>query len=244
MLSKFVKEGDRIELVTVDKRLVRLDDVEEKIYLSKIYEITSEDTMEILMPMEKTKLILLPVDAEFNMFIYTDIGPFQCFVRIVDRYKSNNMYILAVELTSNLRKYQRREFYRFSCVLEMCARNLEEEEIHAIEEKSPYVLQPNLPIKRSVIVDISGGGLRFISDQKYEPGSLIYCSYNLVKHNTQKRYEVVGKVLAVKELENRSGTYEHRVQYYNMDDKTREEIIKFIFDEERKSRKFRKRDNI
>jgi c-di-GMP-binding flagellar brake protein YcgR len=136
-----------------------------------------------------------------------------------------------------LRKYQRREYYRFSCALEMCSRSLEEEEVQAIEERSPYVLQPNLPIKRSVIVDISGGGLRFMSNQKYETGSLIYCSYSLVTDKEVKRYEIVGKVLAVKELENRPGTYEHRVQYYGLDVNTREEIIKFIFEEERKSRR-------
>ena len=42
---------------------------------------------------------------------------------------------------------------------------------------------------------------------------------------------------AVKELENRRGMFEHRVQYYNLDVNTREEIIRFIFEEERKSRK-------
>ena len=48
---------------------------------------------------------------------------------------------------------------------------------------------------------------------------------------------MVGKVLAVRELENRKGTFEHRVQYYNLDVNIREEIIRFIFEEERKSRK-------
>lgn len=39
---------------------------------------------------------------------------------------------------------------------------------------------------------------------------------------------MVGKVLAVRELEKRKGTFEHRVQYYNLDVNTREEIIRFI----------------
>lgn len=43
-----------------------------------------------------------------------------------------------------------------------------------------------------------------------------------------EKYEVVGKVLAVRELEKRKGTFEHRVQYYNLDVNTREEIIRFI----------------
>lgn len=238
MLSKLIKEGNRVELSAVDSESNMKSEEKQKLYYSKVYNILSEDTMEIYMPMEQTKLILLPVDSEYNMVLYTEEqGLFQSFVRIIDRYKSNNVYILVVELTSNLRKYQRREYYRFSCALEMCARTLEEDEVQAIEQKNPYILQPTLPLKRSVIVDISGGGLRFMSTQRYETGSLIYCSYQLARGKESKKYEVVGKVLDSRELESRPGTFEHRVQYYDLDVKTREEIIKFIFEEERRERR-------
>ena len=66
-----------------------------------------------------------------------------------------------MELTSNLRKYQRREYYRFSCALEMNSRKLEPEEVKAVDRNQLYLV-PGLPAKRSVIVDISGGGLRFV----------------------------------------------------------------------------------
>ncbi len=236
MLSKFITEGDKIELQIVEKSGSDLKADYSKTYLSMVHEIISEDTLEIIMPMEQTKLILLPVDCEYDLVFFGQTGMFQCFARIKDRYKSNNMYILLVELTSNLRKYQRRDFYRFSCALDMGARTLEKEEIYTMEEISPYFLQPGLPLKRSVIVDISGGGLRFLSEQKYELESLLYCCYHLLKDGVRKKYEVIGKVLAVSELDNRPGVFEHRVQYYNMDVNTREEIIQFIFEEERKSR--------
>ncbi len=237
MLSKFISEGDKVELRPVEKSLASNSEEPQKLYYSQVIDILSEDTLEIIMPMEQTKLILLPVDSEYDLIIYGDTGLFQCFGRIIDRYKSDNLYVLVVELTSNLRKYQRREFYRFSCALDMCARSLEEEEIQEIEDKDITSLLPGLPLKRSVIVDISGGGLRFMSTQRYEVDSLVYCCYHLLKNGERKLYEVVGKVLAVRELENKKGTYEHRVQYYNMDTEVREEIIKFIFEEERKSRK-------
>lgn len=237
MLSRFVAVGDKIELQSVDKSWEGQQENGQKVYNSVVHDILSEDTMEIVMPMEQTKLILLPVDSEYDLVIYGATGLYQCFARVIDRYKSNNVFILVVELTSNLRKYQRREYYRFSCALDMCARNLEEEEIHALEKKEEDALLHNLPLKQSIIVDISGGGLRFVSEHMYEPESLIYCSYHLVSGGKRKKYEVIGKVLAVKELGNRPGTYEHRVQYYNLDKETREKIIKFIFEEERKERK-------
>ncbi len=236
MLSKFIKEGDRIEITPMEDE-EKNGELKLRKYISRVETIVSEDTMEIAMPMEQSKLILLPVDGEFNLTIYAQTNLFQCFVRITDRYKSNNLYMLVVELISNLRKVQRREFYRYSCALEMASRTLEEEEIKALESKIPYTLQPGLPLKRSVIVDISGGGLRFISTHQYDIGSLLYCSYYLLKDGEKKLYEVTGRVLAVKELVNRPGTFEHRVEYYNINSDTREEIIRFIFEEERKERR-------
>jgi len=235
MLRNFVSIGDKIELQAVES-----DDLpkeKRKIYTSSVQNILSDEQMEIAMPMEKTKLILLPVDNEYDMVLYTRRGLYQCFVRIVDRYKSDNVYLLVAELTSNLRKFQRREYYRFSCALEMCARSLKEDEAEAVRSNRPYQLTPGLPLKQSVIVDISGGGLRFLSRQRFEPGSLLYISYNLLKGEEEKKYEVLGKVLSANQLENKPDTYEHRVQYYHLDVETREEIIQYIFAEQRKSRK-------
>ena len=143
--------------------------------------------------------------------------------------------ILPGETISNLRKHQRREFYRFSCILNMSSRELVEEELSAIEQNKQYI-QAGLPLRQSVVVDISGGGIRFVSDYKYENGTLIYLTYNLSSEKIQKTYNLVGKILSVKELENRRGTFEHRVQYINIDNQQREEIIRYIFEEERKNR--------
>lgn len=234
MISNFIEPGNKIEIQMVDSQQNQGKEAP-KTYVSKIQDIVSENQMEIMMPMEQSKLILLPMDREYNLVVYSGNGLFQCFARLIDRYKSDGIYTLVVELTSNLRKYQRREYYRFSCVLEMNSRNLEDEEVRAIEERDPYSnLIPGLPLKRSVIVDISGGGLRFLSTHSYEPGSLIYISYNLLVGGNKKEYELVGKVLSSKKVEDRKGSYEHRVQYVDIDVDVREEIIKYIFEEERK----------
>jgi len=238
MLSKYVIPGNKVELQSVKRMKVEKADPvneEKKVYTTKVYDILMDERIELLMPMEQTKLILLPIDGEYDLSIYTDNGLYQCFAKVIDRYKDNNVYILALELTSNLRKYQRREYYRFSCALEMSSRELLQEEIESLS-KDVSSLQPQLPLKRSVIVDISGGGLRFVSNLEYQKGSLILCNYSLLIDGEPKEYSLVGKVLAVRELDNKPGVYEHRVQYMNMDVDEREEIIKFIFNEERKNR--------
>lgn len=240
MLTNFIAVGDRIELQAVERSLEEKKAGVSKTYVSKVQDILSEDRLEIAMPMEQMKLVLLPIDAEYNLFVYSASGVYQCFARIKDRYKSNNIYLLVVELTTNMRKFQRREYYRFSCALEMGARPLEDDELDAVEEKRIGPVYDGKDLKKSIIVDISGGGLRFLSAQKYEPDSLILCSYHLLKSGEKKEYSIAGKVLTVKQAENRPGIYEHRVQYHNMSEEVREEIIRFIFEEERRKQKNRK----
>lgn len=238
MLSRFISIGAKIELQSVERSLEEQTDLAPpKYYYSQVYEILSEDTMEILMPMEKGKIVLLPIDGEVDLVVFEGNALYQCFARIIDRYKSNNVYILLVELTSNLRKHQRREYYRYSCALTMFVRSLQEEEIQAIENDQPYTMTPGLPMEQGTIVDISGGGLRFLAAKVFETDCLLYLNYQLLNGGSNKMYEMIGKVISVKELENRRGTFEHRMQYYGVDRRTREEIIKYIFEEERKSRR-------
>ena len=245
LLSKYVIPGSRVDLQAIEhskKKYAQNDgsgNEERKSYQSQVIDVISDDRVEIAMPMEKSRLVLLPVDADFDLFFYTDGGLYQCYARVVDRYKNNSLYVLVFDLISNLRKHQRREYYRFSCALEMNSRQLKEEEETALSEdqSGEQTLTPQLPLKSSVIVDISGGGLRFVANYAYEPQSLILCKYSLLIHGESKEYNLVGKVLSVRALESRKDAYEHRVQYVNMNAAEREEIIKYIFDEERRTLK-------
>lgn len=237
MLSKYISPGTKIELQRSGKSGGGGLGPDKKIYYSKVHNILDSDRMEITMPMEKTRLMLLDVDEEYDTVFYTEKGLYQGYIRILDRYKSNNIIMLLVELTSNLRKFQRREYYRFSCVLEMHTRNLSEEESEKAENNQPVVLNSELPMDRSIIVDISGGGLRFITDCTYEVGSLVSCNYQCYLDGELKDFHLIGRILRVNESVNRHGIYEHRLQFLNIKLEEREDIIKYIFQEERKSRK-------
>lgn len=236
MINDHIELGQRVELKTVSRVKMNGEEPIEKIYSSKIYDIVSEERIEILMPYEQSKLILLPVDSEYEMFFYTGMGLFQCNARIVDRYKSNNVYILVMELKTNLRKFQRRQYYRLSCALRLETRQLIDEERKSFAEGKAYLVK-GIPLQQGVMVDISGGGIRFVSEVAYEKNDMIYCSFVLEQKETAKKYEVAGTILGVRKLENRPGFFEHRIQYANIDKTTREEIIRYIFEEERKKAK-------
>jgi len=237
MLDNIIKPGQRVDLKAVRRTKGNEEDQKARVFSSKIFDVISDDTIELLMPMEQTKLILLPVDAEYEVFFYTDNGLYECTVRIIDRYKSNNVYLVLAELETNLRKYQRRDFYRYSCALDMETRGLTVEEVSALERRIPYQTPPGIPMAKSVIVDISGGGLRFISKAEYEKDSYVCCKYELFIHGGVKMYELVCLILSSRELTNRNGEFEYRVKFINLDNDEREEIIQYIFEEERKNRR-------
>ncbi|MDR2547141.1 MAG: flagellar brake protein [Lachnospiraceae bacterium] len=241
MLSKLVKAGDKLEIYKVDRdRSKSLVVDKEAVYTTKVYEVLADDRLEIVMPMEKMKLILLPVGSDYDLYFITSSGFYQCYGQVIDRYKEKNTYLLLVELTSNLRKHQRREFYRFSCSLAMESYVINETESTLIEDEV-LGLSPSLPLRRSVVIDISGGGMRFVANYSYKPGMLIECRYGLVIDGNYKEYKLAGKVLDVRESDVRPGVFEHRVQYIDINSAEREEIIRFIFEEERKSRKKERR---
>lgn len=235
MLTELVRPGDRIEIQAVERAIMGPSS-NKKAYNSKIYDILDDEKMEILMPMDGTKLILLPVDGEYQFCFYTQKGLYQCFVRIVDRYKSNNVYLLLCEVISPIGKFQRREYYRYSCMLPVKTRELMDEELKAIEENK-YRMQVGLPMTKGNIVDISGGGIRFVSSAAYKEESQIAISFSLSIHGKEMVYDLVGKILMCKENEIRRGEYEHRVMFTVINNHQREEIIRYIFEEERKSRR-------
>ncbi len=238
MLSKFVTLGDKLELETVGQYQ---EDQEQtvrarKLYKSQVYDIVSEDQIKIAMPMEQGKVILLPVDGEYNLCFYTKTGLYQCLARVIDRYKSNNIFILLMELTTDIRKYQRREYYRLNCVLDMHCRPLSEDELPKIMEKVQFI-DTDITLNNGIIVDISGGGARFISGEQYPIETLILFIFNLYVNGEIMEYKLVGQVLLTSELANRKGEYEHRIQFTNIMNDDREGIIRYIFEEERKNRR-------
>lgn len=236
MLEKYISAGNKVEMQSTET-IVLPDGTEgKKTYKTTIFDILEDGKLEIVMPMEQTKLVLLPVNGEYDVCFFTDSGMYKATVRIVDRQKINNTYVVIADLTSSLTKFQRREYYRFGCIAEMWVKEMtsNEEEAYA-KQLINLVSETNL--LKSVMVDISGGGLRFVSRHFYEENTTVYLKFALNKGDEKKEYNLAGKVIYSKELENRENEYENRVKFVHINNTVREDIIKYIFEEERKNRK-------
>lgn len=239
MIEKFISPGDKIEMKSTVEVVLPDGTKGIRLYKTSIYDVLDDGRLEIVMPMEQSKLVLLPVGGEYDVCFFSHGGMYRADVRIVDRQKVNGTYIIVAEMTTNLHKYQRREYYRFNCIIEMNAREMSTKEIEAYSQEE-YDLIEEKGMARGVIVDISGGGLRFVSREQFTSDSTILLNFTLPVGVIKKTFLLAAKVIFSKPIENRQDEYENRVKYVYMNSITREEIIKYIFDEERKHRKYSK----
>ncbi len=235
MISKYVNPGDKVDIEHIE-RVKYNEENERRTFRSSIYDIISEDRIKITMPIEQGKIILFSVDAELNVCFYTKNGLFQCIGRVVDRLKENNIFLLDIELVTDLKRYQRREYYRLNCVLDMKSTMINENDIVEYTEQVRF-LDTDITFDNGTMVDISGGGARFISQAKYPKGSNILFVFSLFVDGSLTEYKLLGKVLLSEEVKNQEGKYEHRIQFVNIMNDDRESIIKYIFEEERRIRK-------
>jgi c-di-GMP-binding flagellar brake protein YcgR len=236
MIEKFVAPGDKLELTSYVETLLPDGTEGVKTYKTTIHDIKDDDRLELIMPFEGTRLVLLPIDGEYAVRFHSKGGMYRSSLKIVGRDKKEGLYIMIAELTSNLHKYQRREYYRFNCAVEARAKQLDEEEIENFK-KGLLDLIDITYMKKGIIVDISGGGARIVSDYQFEENSQILMRFKLDIGGRQKPFELVGRVIYSGQIFNRPGYYENRVKFEYINNKTREYIIKFIFNEERKNRK-------
>jgi len=252
MGSEVVKIGDKVD-VRIVQNLEKKKAQQEmktserpKIYRSKVQNIMENGNIEIEVPTEGDKAIFLPSGVRLEFLFYTKSGMYRCLGHIKERYKKERMNLLLIERKTAWEKFQRREYYRHECLMEILYYPILKEEIEQVplKEVKTYhrTLYPQEIPKTAIAVDISGGGIRIVSDRPGERGDYIVISMSLGSQNIEDYMEVLGEVLFCQGLENKLGSrkdnqkkYEYRIQFA-INSKERERIIKYIFEQERKCR--------
>lgn len=237
ILSKIISEGSKVELQRSSSLSQKKENSEIKTYYSLVSEVIGDNRMKITMPLEKGKIVLLPVNVRYNACFYTANGLYQGRVLIVDRYRDENVYMMVVELISDLVKFQRRQYYRLGCTMEMQYKKIEKnEKEYENHAKNNFIIDDKDFIEGTAL-DISGGGMRFVSRQSLNVNDSIFVVLEIQYEDEKKEYGLNARVVTSEPLANQTGRYEHRIEYKEMSGKVRESLIKYIFDEERRQRK-------
>lgn len=226
--------GNKIELVQLDQ--VIKNDKNKKVYVSKIYDILAEDTLQIAMPIYDGKIVPLPVDEKYSACFYTTKGLLQCNVLITSRYKSGNLFFLEIYMLGEPEKVQRREFYRYKCALPAVLRVVSDLEYETGVYEDIDVTEDELEWQQAKILDISGGGVRLIQKTHLEKNELVKIKFEIGMVGEIIRFNLFARILSSTIMNNQTNLYEQRLEFMKIAQDDRDKIIRYIFENERINR--------
>lgn len=237
MLSKILTLGDKIELESIINSNKKTEEEEKKkIYISQVYDVLEDGKIAIAMPIVEGRIIPLSVNTHYDACFYTKNGLYQARLVIVERYKENGLHTLVVEFVSELKKFQRRQFYRLPCTMNVEYKRLDQEEVDEYMGKA-QVIDIEGSFQNGIVLDLSGGGMRFLTKEKMDTGDIIIISLQLQNDEEAPKTLLIGKVILSEEIKNREKVYENRMEFIEISERLREKLVKFIFEEERKQRR-------
>lgn len=199
-----------------------------KTYTSLVEDIYGNNKVLIYMPISYGKLVKLPVNEIYTFVFITDKRMFKYNGKITKYININKFNFMIIELLSEGEKIQRREFFRFNCMLPLKFQKLEQEETIDSDKDTTLL--------KGIIKDIGGGGIRFLSDESLKEGDKIKCLIKL----KDDYIIVLGKLLYKEKFPRSVYVYQYRIKFINIKQEDQEKIIRFIFEEQRRlARKLR-----
>lgn len=234
MISEFARPGDKIDITYLHQN-------NGKVYKSSVFDFLGESTLEIGMPTEGGKMVLFQVGFECSLFFYTQRGMFICDGKILDRYKKDGFYMMSVKLTSAPKKYQRREFYRVDCSIDFAYYKISSEvaALESTEDLFEEIADPKYLSEKKLALsqDISGGGIRFLSDEKLDRGSYVLTVIRLTNEKVDQTFYLVTEIIECGKVEKIPDKQMVRAKFHFKDIKDRDVIVRFVFEEDRMIRK-------
>ena len=229
--------GTKIELRRSAGRILEEMD-ESPSYVSQVLDRDEEDNVMIAMPISEGHIIPLEVGSVLWAYFYTNKGIYRSRCKIISRGKEGNIFVAGITLLGELEKFQRREYYRLNCLIDVDVTVLNGQEVIQYSEKQEFDGELSGHKTQGVIVDISGGGLRFISDEKYEKNTYVFLTFKVpFLGGGIREFNILGRVVLSLNADNELSRYDNRVQFKVISKEVREDLIKFIFDEQRRMRK-------
>ncbi len=210
-------------------------------YKSSLFDYLQDRAIEITMPTENGRMVFFQIGLRCKLFFYSKKGLFFCYGVVQKRYKKDNFYVLEMQITSKPVKYQRRKFFRIENAIDLMYIPVEEETamFQSTEELFAEIQFKNYmaEARKAVSVDISGGGIRFVSEEPLEKDSYVIVIIRLTNNKIDQMFYLVTQIIESEKSAKDSGKYIQRGQFLYKDLKDREMIVRYVFEEERCIRK-------
>lgn len=251
MANEVIQIGNKIEMRLSAKRTLTMGSGGPEIYVSQFLHWEDSNVASIAVPTYKGHLVPLRVGDVYELRFFTRSGLYRCRGKIVKRTKtSNNIAVAEVRFISALEKFQRRQYYRMNCIMPMTYTVLSDVQRELYKEKKRCLsLEQKLNIEKKLesqemvfqkgtVLDISGGGMRFNSEVQQESGDIILLQPALPESVRKKIPFLFGRIISSRRIPNKEPiAFDNRVEFVEITSSEQEQIITYIFKEERGKRK-------
>ncbi|MCK9443590.1 MAG: flagellar brake protein [Tissierellaceae bacterium] len=186
-------------------------------YVSQVLDIVEPDRITVSGPMKKSQLVFIHKGDELKIsYNVGEKGTFS-FNAIVISRDYLPLYKLTLKRISEIRKIQLRNYFRLPISFEV-------NKSHLIDEENDEYYYETCEAK-----DVSGGGLRLNCKYKHKLGDRVKCSFFI----NDTLIEVTAVVVRVSEIDVYNYKYSLGLSFIDIKESSRDEIIKYIFEQQR-----------
>ncbi len=221
MLLSSIKVGDRIEINSNSESALK------RTFISQYEGSLNNKLILVQLPISYGQTVNLSMKETYNFIFFADKGMISADVKIIKYVQKDNVKYMIVEIISEPEKIQRREFFRFACLLQMkfAIVPIETEEVDLAKAINEEEI-----LYSGIIKDIGGGGIRYVSNDDIAEHQKVKCVIFL----NNEFMVALGYVLHKQHFPKSNYHFQYRVQFLGVIPSEQEKIIQFIFDEQRK----------
>ncbi len=249
-----MKEKEK-KVFQINSRIRVLDEEKQNYYHSTIQEV-GPDSFYINEPLStfREKLVM-PISSRWNFHIIGDDALYEFNSTVVGYYQDQVM-LVEIQYPAKISRWQRRQFFRFPCNLEMEYWVIDgsgegQKGDISIQQASGLLHSWYQPLERERVkekgylqdtgelgpgyrcftVDISGGGMQFTTSRRIPEGSFLLIHLNLGNDSLMLKGRVSR---SSKSKVDGANLYRVGVEFTSMEEKVRDLIISYIFEEMRR----------
>ncbi len=210
-------------------------------YISTVAALEPEGTVLVSVPLLRRSCLSLQPGETVSAFYFRSTGIFSFLARMAGVIREGEEERFRLELRSPISKHQRRDFIRFEAVMPVTVRILSREaELIPVDGSDPprFTVSPPGPGEPEPVeepchsLDLSGGGLRFLTSARIPEGAVLECRLPLAEETT-----VWGYVSGVEEPPGSEPRYVVRLRFVDVTDRQRQNILRHIYQEQIRQRR-------
>ena len=211
-----IKIGDRLEITLIREKTFG------KAHVSQVEDIYDNKELLVHMPISYGQLVKLSTAESYSMLFFTEKGMIDFKADIIGYRKDKEFNFMIVRILSDGEKLQRREFFRYTCLIPL--------KFGVFQDKEPEEGEEEQPLSDGIIKDLGGGGVRFVTNESVDESRMLKCVIML----GDQCVSAVGKILHKQFFPKSNYKFQYRIEFLDTSANEQEQIIQYIFREQRK----------